>query len=330
MKKEKFIKRFIMIFFVLMFLFLLFFIAKKESLTLENKETIQKEIQIEKSNPKLISLEKKGKDYIRNKSFVTTEKETKEETTVKETQNETNKKEYTFTQLNQTMYAKNSVNVRTGPSVDFSVLQTLTYGESVTVNGQCNETGWYQINLNEGIGYVSNKYLTTEKIEYNGICEINGNVDTYWSSVVNQTLSILPNGIIQAFKDSGWHIYVTDMNIDATYYNSQFGAVMATTNYGEYRILVEDRNDAVIESPVHEFGHWFDWYNGYTTNSSEFDNIYNTETSAFKNAFLVNFYYDKMELFAEGFAKYFEDPNTLANNCPQLYNYLNNLLSSYI
>jgi len=308
--------------FISIFLFLLLFVGKGEKVLSEKKEIL-----VESFHPKLISLEENNKIYIREKEKSSTEKQTtKKETILKETI----KQEYNITSLNQTMYAISSVNVRSGPSIDYNILYTLNYGDVITVNGQCNETGWYQILINDNIGYVSNKYLTTEKIETLDLCEKNGSVDTYWTELVNQTLSILPNSIIQAFKDSGWHIYVTDMNIDAVYYNSQFGAVMATTNYGEYRILIEDRNDAVIESPVHEIGHWFDWYNGYTTNSSEFDNIYNTETSAFKNAFLVNFYYDKMELFAEGFAKYFEDPNTLANNCPQLYNYLNNLLSSYI
>lgn len=71
---------------------------------------------------------------------------------------------YTFTDMNTTMYAKSSVNVRNLPSVDGSRLGSLTQNQAVTVTGQCNETGWYRITYNNGEAYVSNKYLSDNAV----------------------------------------------------------------------------------------------------------------------------------------------------------------------
>lgn len=69
------------------------------------------------------------------------------------------KKEWTITELNKTMYAKTVVNVRKGPNTSYEKLGTLSTNESVTVNGQCKETNWYQIIYNGEQAYVSNDYL---------------------------------------------------------------------------------------------------------------------------------------------------------------------------
>lgn len=155
-----------------------------------------------------------------------------------------------------------------------------------------------------------------------GICEKDGNVDDHWISDINQQLSMIPQYLITEFQNDGWHIYCTDMNIDAVYYNSQFGAVMGTTNYDEHRILIEDRQQAVNEAVIHEIGHWLDYHNGTVTDSNEFMNIYYAETDAFKNGFGVHFYYDQKELFAEAFWKYITENQQLADCCPRLYDFM--------
>lgn len=163
---------------------------------------------------------------------------------------------------------------------------------------------------------------TSSQSSPNHICEKDGNVDDSWITTINNQLEMIPTSLIQQFQNDGWHIYCTDMNIDAAYYNSQYGAVMGTTNYYEHRILIEDRQKAVTEAVIHEIGHWYDWHLGTVTDSNEFINIYNTETNAFKNTFSVHFYYDQKELFAEAFWKYITDNQTLKNGCPMLYEFI--------
>ncbi len=61
------------------------------------------------------------------------------------------------------MYAKSAVNVRNQPSTDGEKVGRLSYGQEITVTGQCEETGWYQIDLNGEKAFVSNSYIIAEK-----------------------------------------------------------------------------------------------------------------------------------------------------------------------
>lgn len=70
---------------------------------------------------------------------------------------------FTYTDLNATMYAKSSVNVRDLPDTSGNKLGGLSKAQEITVTGQCNETSWYRIEYKGGVGYVSNSYLVKDK-----------------------------------------------------------------------------------------------------------------------------------------------------------------------
>ena len=72
--------------------------------------------------------------------------------------------DYTYTDLNNTMYATSTVNVRSLPSTNGDKLGCLSKNQEVIVIGQCNETGWYRISFNGSESYVSNKYLSDEPV----------------------------------------------------------------------------------------------------------------------------------------------------------------------
>lgn len=76
---------------------------------------------------------------------------------------EPQKPAYTFNEFTKTMYAKSNVNVRSIPLADGEKIGSLSAGQEVKVTGQCNETGWYRINLNGTTAYVSNNYLVDTK-----------------------------------------------------------------------------------------------------------------------------------------------------------------------
>ena len=79
---------------------------------------------------------------------------------------ETSEPEFTFTELNATKYATQSVNVRSGPSTDFDKIGSLSTNQEVQVIFRCNETGWYKFIWTDGSeAYVSDKYLADEKVE---------------------------------------------------------------------------------------------------------------------------------------------------------------------
>lgn len=70
---------------------------------------------------------------------------------------------YTYSELSQTMYAKSAVNVRDLPSTDGKKIGSLKASQEITVTGKCDQTGWYRFDWNNTTGYVSDRYIVSEK-----------------------------------------------------------------------------------------------------------------------------------------------------------------------
>ena len=85
------------------------------------------------------------------------------ETPVVEEIPEVQEPEYSYSGMNQTMYASQSVNVRNLPSTDGDRVGGLSATQAIAVTGKCNETGWYRIEYNGGEAFVSDSYLVNEK-----------------------------------------------------------------------------------------------------------------------------------------------------------------------
>ena len=67
--------------------------------------------------------------------------------------------------MSKTLYAVQSVNVRSGPSTDYDKIGGLTTNQEITVNGVCDQTGWFRFDLNGTVAFVSNRYVSDEKVE---------------------------------------------------------------------------------------------------------------------------------------------------------------------
>jgi uncharacterized protein YkwD len=85
---------------------------------------------------------------------------------------------YTYSELSQTMYAKSAVNVRDLPSTDGKKIGSLKASEEITVTGKCDQTGWYRFEWNNTTGYVSDKYIVSEKPAVNTVASTNNNSNT--------------------------------------------------------------------------------------------------------------------------------------------------------
>ena len=71
-----------------------------------------------------------------------------------------------FTEVNETVYATGTVNLRSGPSTAHDKVGSLNKSDSVTRTGigTADAEGWSRIQLSDGSTvYVSNKYLSTTK-----------------------------------------------------------------------------------------------------------------------------------------------------------------------
>ena len=82
---------------------------------------------------------------------------------------------YTCTDMTQTMYAKSAVNVRDLPGTDGNKIGSLKASEEIAVTGKCDQTGWYRFELNGTTGYVSDKYIVSEKPAANTVAAAGNN-----------------------------------------------------------------------------------------------------------------------------------------------------------
>ena len=144
-----------------------------------------------------------------------TESESESESVIEtepETETGTESGEYTFTELDKTMWATTGVNVRRLPSTDGEKLGVLAQGQEVKVTGKCNENGWWRVEYNGAIGYVSGSYLSDNK-EVNNIPvpgEPNATVDSI-RDVVGKTPKKV--GSIYVIGNAGFEGYTFSSTI---------------------------------------------------------------------------------------------------------------------
>ena len=93
---------------------------------------------------------------------------------------------YTYSELNQTMYAKSAVNVRDLPSTDGKKIGSLKASQEIAVTGKCDQTGWYRFDWNNTTGYVSDKYIVSEKPAVNTVASTGSN-NTAGNQYANST-----------------------------------------------------------------------------------------------------------------------------------------------
>lgn len=99
---------------------------------------------------------------------------------------------YTYSELNQTMYAKSAVNVRDLPSTDGKKIGSLKASQEITVTGKCDQTGWYRFELNNTTGYVSDKYIVSEKPVANTVANTGSNNTAGNSTAATQQNTAAP------------------------------------------------------------------------------------------------------------------------------------------
>ena len=138
--------------------------------TIVRLETIEGQIQVESTSTELKEISTEIQNSELTEIIETTEVQINSEPTeIEEVKTEVKEEEVAkveepqVKELNKTMYAKQSVNVRKGDSTDYEKIGSLSLNQQVKVTGQSETTGWYRIEFNGETGFVSNNYLSTEK-----------------------------------------------------------------------------------------------------------------------------------------------------------------------
>lgn len=122
----------------------------------------------------------------------------------------------TYSDVNETVYAKSTVNIRTGPSTDYDKVGQLKEGDAVTRVG-IGDNGWSKVLYNEQELYIHSDYLSTTKPVS----------DSYPLSYSDATCTIT----IEKKKFYGSWCYVAHLQF--TDYD-RFGSAIAKNSRGSY------------------------------------------------------------------------------------------------
>lgn len=161
------------------------------------------------------------------------------------------------------------------------------------------------------------------------IAEKDGTVDNSNIYIVNSELKKIPESIMEQFQKNGWHIYVTDADINQKFYQGKYSTVLGTTQYADKKIYIANTSQAATESTIHEVGHFVDYSNGFLSDQEKFKELYLSEVRIYIKAYDAACVRDRKESFAEVFWQYLTNPSKLQLETPGLYFYMKNTLHTF-
>ena len=173
---------------------------------------------------------------------------------------------YTYSELSQTMYAKSAVNIRDLPSTDGKKIGSLKTSQEITVTGKCDQTGWYRFELNNTTGYVSDKYIVSEKPAVNTVAANTASTQTtttgttntseeYFDRAMAEQVFALVNEerIANGIPALIWSEDMYNIAVQRCYENDVHEGVRAgtTENYSEGQQTAEEIYQSWHDSPGH-------------------------------------------------------------------------------
>ena len=126
-----------------------------------------------------------------------------------------------------------------------------------------------------------------------------------------------------------WEVIVTTEDI-ASLVGRSGQKYCGVTVVGSGVTYIEANENKFNKNVVHELAHVMDYKMGYTSNSGEFTEIYESEKDSFKLTQYVstdNHYKANVEeYFADAVQEYLANPGSLSNSAPRTYEYIKRIL----
>ena len=199
----------------------------------------------------------------------------------------------TFEDVDETVYAKCNLNVRSGHGTEYDKIGSLKYAQSVKRIG-IGSNGWSKIIFNGKTAYCNSKYLSANKpidsLYHNiviGEPGTNSDIVAYANQRWND---LVPGWLKQRFVVEGWHLVIS-----STPLNIRFGysvSIAGYTHYDSHTIFLDNRKSAVKRAMMHELGHFIDSVNQLTSGNGifpreidEFYEIFELEKYNFHDCF---------------------------------------------
>lgn len=171
-----------------------------------------------------------------------------------------------------------------------------------------------------------NLHNYTEELEYIVKVKAHDAIDKNLVDLCYEQLDCIPAVYLNKFNELGWSLYVVDWDINNTVLEGRYGSVAGVTVTATHDIYLEDREFAITDATIHEFGHFVDYmYDDLISQSSceEFQSIYKEEkdNSNF-GAYACSL---STEWFAELFWQVYTNPVETAIKCPRGYEFIKSL-----
>ncbi len=230
------------------------------------------------------------------------------------------------------MYASTQLNLRNGPGTEHGVEATIPFNTEVSVTGTCRD--WKRVSYGGVEYFCHGKYLMAEKyVEpvYNGPYDniatgepgtsqaVVDKVNAYWNKNVPESLKAW-------FVANEWKLVVSAQPL-----NERFGYPFSTagvTSSGDRTVYIDNRENAVTRSIIHEIGHAVDFTIGFPnwsgSYSEEFQGIYEAEAENFTDCTGHSEYArtNTQEYFASVFQNIILDPSGTQASVPASFEYV--------
>lgn len=119
---------------------------------------------------------------------------------------------------------------------------------------------------------------------WNAFEEAEGEVRKALFRELDATLSLLPEGVLDDFRNQGWKIVVTTHDIVAEHATENHAETLAgLTCYGEKTIYLEADPIQLSRTALHEMGHYVDARSGKPSLSKEFKEAFADEREAYRS-----------------------------------------------
>ena len=148
-------------------------------------------------------------------------------------------------------------------------------------------------------------------------------------SEIQRVLYSLPDAIYQRVFSDGWTFQVeTPENMRLIAKRNGYNVDLnGLTVYKAKQVYIASTDGDTV---LHEVGHVLDYALKGASDDSAFKSAYKLEKQIFAETYnsIEENIATESEYFAESFAKYMSDEQTLKANCPRTYKYVNNLIQN--
>lgn len=229
-------------------------------------------------------------------------------------------------------YLRQRAFVRSLPKAKCVALDSLKYGDKVITTGNTKDA-YVEIEYQGGVAWVSVGALSDTPMRVHSILGIDGHPAENMVDFANFYLSRLPVEFINKVESHGWHILITNKDLDEYFYKGKYGGVAGVADYSTHNVYLQDTWQDISEAIYHELGHVVDYLSGMVSDTPEFLAIYDKEKDNFNDSTAIGDGHEKScprEYFASVFSEMVYHKAECECEIPESCSFLENFVNNFV